>query len=121
MNSRLPEHVVIGAMTAIILLGLSACSGRYFEYHSAREIPEGPGVFTGEEGAVILGSENLLSASSRSEEGVRESRRYQDFSDYQSFQRCKDSSVDTPDCREFRDWQEWKKYKSLQERMGKSK
>ncbi|WP_157772197.1 hypothetical protein [Zobellella denitrificans] len=42
-------------LLATLLLGLSACSlGRPLEYHSDREIPPGPGLVTGERGALTL-------------------------------------------------------------------
>ena len=39
-----------------LLLALAGCiGGTEFSYRSAREIPEGPGLFTGERGAFVIG------------------------------------------------------------------
>ena len=42
----------INAMLVILLL-LGACSGTPVQYHSEREIPEGPGLLTGADGAYL--------------------------------------------------------------------
>lgn len=38
----------------VLLLLLSACSGTPTQYHSEREIPEGPGLLSGPEGGYRL-------------------------------------------------------------------
>jgi hypothetical protein len=42
------------ALLALIASSIVACAGQPFEYRSSREIPEGPGMFTGAAGAVVL-------------------------------------------------------------------
>ena len=43
---------------SLALLGaaLAGCGAPPFEYHSQREIPKGPGLFSGEEGVFALGA-----------------------------------------------------------------
>ncbi|WP_306078777.1 hypothetical protein [Oceanimonas sp. CHS3-5] len=37
----------------LLLLALAGCNGTPAQYHSEREIPEGPGLLTGEDGAYL--------------------------------------------------------------------
>ncbi len=40
----------------VLLAGwLAGCGGQQYSYRSGREIPPGPGLFTGAEGAVVIG------------------------------------------------------------------
>lgn len=41
---------------ALLGAALAGCAAAPFEYHSQREIPEGPGMFSGEEGAFVFRS-----------------------------------------------------------------
>ena len=47
--SRIVTHLRV--MTLLILLG---CGGKSFDYHSGNEIPEGPGVFSGQDGEFTI-------------------------------------------------------------------
>ncbi len=39
---------------ALLGAALAGCAAAPFGYHSQREIPEGPGMFSGEEGAFVF-------------------------------------------------------------------
>jgi len=72
---------------SLALLGaaLAGCGAAPFEYHSQREIPKGPGLFSGEEGVFAFRSGNTARPSDeRSEQ------------------------------REFEEWREWREWKKRQ-------
>jgi hypothetical protein len=64
---------------ALAAAALTGCGAAPFEYHSQREIPRGPGMFSGEEGAFVFRAPGAAPAPSADE------------------------------LREFREWQEWKR------------
>lgn len=96
-----PLHILTGRVVRLSLLAvfLAGCSATPVDYRPASEIPEGPGMFSGEEGAFTLYSdENKAKAS-------EESREYRDFLE---FKRWKESAKESAEFREFQDWREWK-------------
>ncbi|HKX38203.1 MAG TPA: hypothetical protein VJN20_06095 [Burkholderiales bacterium] len=53
------------AATFLLVLALGGCAGAApFEYRAADEIPEGPGLLTGKDGAFTLRTDYLFSAGS---------------------------------------------------------
>lgn len=50
MSARAMKKIVI----SIAAVALTACGGKAFQYRSQNEIPVGPGLLTGEEGAFVL-------------------------------------------------------------------
>ncbi len=41
-------------LSVMTLLSLVGCGGKSFDYHSGNEIPEGPGVFSGQDGEFTI-------------------------------------------------------------------
>ena len=113
-------------MSVLLAAALAGCGGTPFAYHSQREIPEGPGLLTGESGALVLFSDkkktDLPAATAQSAAGdaagdpAAELREFQEF---REFRRWKETAKDTPEFREFQDWREWKAYRSWKERRPK--
>ena len=59
---------------SLALLGaaLAGCGAAPFEYHSQREIPKGPGLFSGEEGVFAFRSGDTARSSDEEERKWRE-------------------------------------------------
>lgn len=89
MSARLALSLALGA-------ALAGCSAAPFEYHSQREIPKGPGMFSGEEGVFTFRSGDTARSS-----------------DYEEFKRWK-GSAERSEQREFEDWREWREWKKRQ-------
>jgi hypothetical protein len=53
MKTRDITQIVIH-LSAVTLMTLLGCSGKSFDYHSGNEIPEGPGVFSGQDGEFTI-------------------------------------------------------------------
>ncbi len=85
----------------LILIGFWGCAGKPFTPPEPNEIPEGPGLFTKEEGKVVL-SVDL-------NEGAPPSRPEAESSDSPDA-KTMTTPVEDPDYEEFLQWQEWKKY-----------
>lgn len=103
---------VAGPCAGVLLaLGLAAC-GTPTGYRHPAEIPAGPGMFTGEDGAVRFSTEDGGSARSAqtpardSECGCPEAG---ELEAYREFLRWKAEAVGTPEYREFRDWRQWRR------------
>jgi len=114
-------------MVNIALLALPGCGGKPFVYNPPSEIPDGPGVFSGEDGeftlydsksgkvgkkskaavetvaptAEISGAEKTGAAVAAGEK-MQDSRGYLEFQEFQEWKKDK---------REFKVFQEWKKSK----------
>ncbi len=73
---------------------IAGCGAAPFEYHPATEIPRGPGLFSGEGGALVL---RLDTPGEREE-----------------FQRQKGAGERSPEYREFQEWREWREWKRRQ-------
>ncbi len=86
------RNVLLGSLLAVTFAG---CGGTYYERTPVDAIPEGPGMFTGPEGAITLNTERK---SPSSPEEANE------FRDFKEFQRWKAS----PDYAEFQEWRRWK-------------
>ena len=95
-----------------LALVLAGCGAEPFEYHPQTEIPEGPGMLSGEEGAFLLYSDKKKKAEKSSEE-------FREFQDFQEFRRWKESDQNTAEYREFQEWREWKTYKTWKEGQPK--
>lgn len=87
-------------MKALGLLALAAalggCGAAPFDYHAASEIKQGPGAFSGNEGAFVYRpGQPKPAASGEAEE----------------FERWKRSAEGSAEYREFQDWREWREWK----------
>lgn len=125
---------------------LAGCSSapEPFEYHSDREIPEGPGVFSKESGEFTLydsdakkkegaeggqkaeqssGAEAAAGTAGAATGGLAaDSAEYEAFQQwkkeqmaFEEFQKWKNSPQGAKEYEEFKEWQRWKAYKEWQE------
>ena len=134
--------VCFGWMMISMVVG---CGGKSFEYHSGNEIPDGPGVLSGEDGEFTV--YDSKAASKKTEQaadakaGPREvessaatgaaaaaagqtdeAREYREFQQwkkdkaaFEEFQQWKQSEQGAEEYREFQQWQKWREYKKWQE------
>jgi len=108
---------------------LAGCGLKHEPYQSDREIPEGPGMLSGEDGGLTYSGDPLglkdeepkdeaqaggETAPGASKTGTGEFSDYQEFLQYQEFQRWKETAQGTAEYREFQDWREWKEYRRWQ-------
>ncbi|OGI70040.1 MAG: hypothetical protein A2W18_03440 [Candidatus Muproteobacteria bacterium RBG_16_60_9] len=100
---------------ALLAVVLAACSAKPFEYRSQTEIPEGPGMFTTKEGAVVLYSDKDTKTA-RTAAAAPAPADYREFQDFREFKRWREANRDSAEYREFRDWQEWKAFRAGKER-----
>ena len=132
-----------------IVLLLAGCGGKSFDYVDQKEIPPGPGVFTGEKGEWTVYDSDAKQDKAAAEpvsdnkqveaaEGAgpkeppaaTDDADYEEFKqfqkwkkeqqDFESFKEWKKSSQGSREYREFKQWQEWKAYKEWQEGQKKS-
>ena len=107
-------------MGVLLVLGLTACSARPFEYRDQTEIPEGEGVFTGEDGAIRVadgdnegdtsaGAQEVETTSSSADCACPEGA---ELEAYRAFLRWKAEAVGTPEYEEFQDWRAWRRQRS---------
>lgn len=73
----------------VLAAALAGCGAAPFEYHPQSEIPRGPGMLSGEQGALVLRA------------GEADERR--------DFERWKKEKEGSAQYREFQDWREWKR------------
>ena len=88
-----PRHALPIALLGVALAG---CAAAPVAYRSGTEIPEGPGMFSGAEGAFVFRS-GARAASSEYEEFIRWKR-----------------SRDAEERREFEQWRQWRAEKARQ-------
>jgi hypothetical protein len=84
---------------ALAAAALAGCAAVPFDYHSQREIPRGPGMFSGEEGAFVLRAKEPRAAQPNESQ------------DYREFQRRDEAGKETAEQREFREWREWREWR----------
>ncbi len=105
-----------GALALAALL--ASCGGRPFEYRSQTEIPEGPGLLTGEKGAIVFGRSARTASADAAASNPRSPRPtsedFAEFEAYREFRRSKDGR--TPDYREFLEWREFQEYREWKKR-----
>ena len=73
----------------VLAAALAGCGAAPFEYHPQSEIPRGPGMLSGEEGALVLRA------------GERDERR--------DFERWKKDKAGSAEYQEFLEWRDWKR------------
>ena len=110
---------------AFTLIALAGCAGQPFQPDTAGEIPQGPGVFSGEDGEfTIYDSEGGLlgrkkgkkdSEAAEDDAEAKEFREFQQWKkeaqEFREFQEWKKTRRDSEEYREFLEWRKWKKYK----------
>ncbi|MGQ0547079.1 MAG: hypothetical protein ACT4P3_17390 [Betaproteobacteria bacterium] len=73
---------------------LAGCGAAPFEYHPQSEIPRGPGMLSGDEGALVLRA------------GEPDERR--------DFERWKKDKAGSAEYQEFLEWREWRRQRGAQ-------
>lgn len=110
----LHNGIVIPGMGILLMLGLTACGPR-FDYRHPGETPEGPGMMTGQEGAVTISNDAENSGSdgqAAAEKPECACPEAGELEAYREFLRWKADAVGTPEYREFQDWREWRRQRS---------
>lgn len=116
MHPKALRTGVVGPCTGFLLvLGLTAC-GTPFDYRHPGEVPEGPGMMTGEEGAVRFGDDESTQESQEESADTPAGRpadcacpEGRELEAYREFLRWKADAVGTPEYQEFQDWREWRR------------
>lgn len=116
---RMKSLLFVALLPAVV----AGCGARYFEYQAATEIPEGPGMFSGQDGAFVLYSNERKQRTlkdapadpAQSEPASPDNCR--EFREFQAFKHWKEANRDTAEYREFREWQEWKAFRARKERV----
>jgi hypothetical protein len=105
-----------GSLTAALLLAatVAGCAGTPFRYQAQTEIPEGPGLFTGERGALQLAGGGQPQAPARADGGASIGERFSEFELYLEYRRAK--SERSAAYREFLEWIEWRRYREWKAR-----
>ena len=124
-------------IVSIVLLSLPGCGGKPFVYNPPSEIPEGPGILSGEDGeftlydsksgkggekpkvaaeagapvAEISGAEKTGGAVAAGEK-IPDSKEYREFQDFQEWKKSKQGAKEY---QEFQEWKKWKEFKKWQE------
>ena len=124
-------------IVSIALLALPGCGGKPFVYNPPSEIPEGPGILSGEDGeftlydsksgkggekpkvaaeagapvAEISGAEKTGGAVAAGEK-IPDSKEYREFQDFQEWKKSKQGAKEY---QEFQEWKKWKEFKKWQE------
>lgn len=107
---------------------LAGCAAQPADYRSARETPEGPGMFSGEDGRLLLFSDSvsegpdgqpLLGGSADGGEAAEpaeaDAEAFREFRAFQAYQRWKEQAQGTGEYGEFREWLRWRQYQQWQE------
>ena len=97
----------------VILAGaLAGCgAAKPVPYHSAQEIPQGPGMLSGTDGTFIFrvgGGEQAKAVTSTQRPAAPGSK--EEFEAFREYQRWKESSGSSADKREFQDWRQWQEW-----------
>jgi hypothetical protein len=99
-------------LTAVSALLAVGCSGQPFEYHSQNEIPEGPGIFSGKDGAFTLGGGD---AQSEPDAEAAQAAEAAEATEFETFQRWKNDPRNAAEYQEFLEWRVWNANRDLQE------
>jgi hypothetical protein len=101
--------------TLLLAALLAGCGATPFEYHPASEIPQGPGMFSGEEGAFIISSDKKPATAASPARAPSD----EEFREFQEYRRWKATARDSAEYQEFLEWREWKAFRARQERQPK--
>jgi hypothetical protein len=116
------QRVVRTTVVLIAVAAATACGGKAFQYRSQNEIPPGPGLLSGEEGAFVLhrapqaqtvpagGQATAPSAAddAATRGGSDAAAADREFEAYRQYLRAK--AEGSAEYREFLEWLEWKAY-----------
>ncbi len=118
----------IALWMAFLMVGLWGCAGKPFNPQEPGEIPEGPGIFTKEDGVVVLydskkrKAESAVERATPSELPADETNPASNatFEEYEAFKKWlewKKSSKEHPEYEEFKQWREWRQYQQWKKRQ----
>ena len=129
--------MVAVCLLSIALLTLPGCGGKPFVYYPPSEIPEGPGVLSGEDGEFTLydsksdkggkkskaaveagASAAEISGADKTDAAVAAGKKMPDNKEYlefQEFQEWKTSKQGAKEYQEFQEWKKWKEFKKWQQ------
>jgi hypothetical protein len=122
-----------------VLVGIAGCGGQSFNYHSDNEIPEGPGIFSKEEGAFTVyssdsgqGEGNIKTKeaavtdteaaqpASKAESEKAEFEAFQQWkkeqAEFNEFKAWKQSQDGAEEYAEFLEWKRWQEYRRWQDK-----
>lgn len=81
-------------------------------YHSAQEIPQGPGMLSGDEGAFVFRVGGSAPAKSMSPAiNTPPSGSREEFEAFREYQKWKGTAGSGAELREFQDWREWQEWR----------
>ena len=107
--------VLLGWILASMMVG---CGGKSFEYHSGNEIPEGPGVLSGEDGEFTVYDSKK---AAKDKEASAESKSGPQAAEVPAGAGAAAAAAgQTDEAREYQEvqqWQQWREYKKWQERQ----
>jgi hypothetical protein len=121
-------------VSALLLAVLAGCGGVPSHTQRRDEIPDGPGLFSGEKGhfviysdeekkkqatSVAAGDRSESDAPARPESPASTQDEFQEFKEYEEYRRWKEAAKDGPEYREFQEWREWKAYRAWKEQQPK--
>ena len=95
---------------ALLSAALAGCSATPFQYRPVTEIPDGPGMLTGKEGAFVMNTDRHDEA--RSVASPPPASDQDEFLAFQAFRRWRETNRDSREYREFREWQAWKEFQA---------
>ena len=129
--------IIAVCIVSIALLALPGCGGKPFLYNPPSEIPEGPGVLSGENGEFTLYDSKNNKGGKKSKAAVEagaptaeksdaektdaaiaagdkmpDSTEYRDFQEFLEWNKSKQSAKEY---QELLEWKKWKAFKKLQE------
>jgi len=104
---------------------LLSCGGKSFDYHSGNEIPEGQGVFSGEDGEFTIydSKSGWLGENSEKAEGAgrQDAQNTGDTKAVGATVPAGETSMETDEYKEFQEFQRWKQEKKEFEEFQKWK
>lgn len=100
------------AMVALLLAG---CNATPTDYRSQREIPEGPGMLSGEEGRFVLFEGRRAGGGGEAAPGPADEQAFREFQRFQEYQAWKEQARESGEYQEFREWLRWREYQRWKE------
>lgn len=129
MKKRLVFLTMAGIAGVMLIMGCA--KPRPFEYHPSTEIPEGPGLLSGEKGEfTIYDSKKRRETNDAGRDrtpAAQESDTFRQFqqwrkdqAEFKAFQEWKRSQQGSQEYEEFQEWKRWKEYQRWTEEQRKS-
>jgi hypothetical protein len=110
LNFKSSHNAAMWMRVVIVLVFLAGCGGKSFDYHPDTEIPQGPGVFSGEKGDfTIYDSESAKTA--KADQSKSDPNAPAASVSEPPPATLTSEPVDAEEYREFREFQKWKQEK----------